>query len=128
MLNPYALLIQRHETSTVPHYIDMDKFSREHFDKTLLNMHQSGLLTVVYSKAYLHEPLRDDEYPDKELHFMQVVGIEEKLRTHVKETMEKLKKMNIWLLSGDSSNRVVPVAYRSGVLDPNDNCIQIDES
>ena len=38
-MSPYALLIQRHETSTIPHYIDMDKFSRENFDKTLLSMH-----------------------------------------------------------------------------------------
>jgi magnesium-transporting ATPase (P-type) len=76
----------------------------------------------------LHEPLREDEYPDKDLHFMQVVGVEEKLRTHVRETIEKLKKMNLWLLSGDSNNRVIPVAYRSGILDPNENSIHIDDT
>jgi magnesium-transporting ATPase (P-type) len=85
------------------------------------------LITFVYSKAYLHDPFREDEYPDKDLHFMQVVGVEEKLRAHVRETMDKLKKMNIWLLSGDSNNRVVPVAYKSGILDPSDNVIQFDD-
>jgi magnesium-transporting ATPase (P-type) len=101
----------------------MDKFSRENYDRTLSQMRYDGLITFVYSKAYLHDPLIEDEYPDKDLHFMQVVGVEEKLRPLVQETVDKMKKMNLWLLSGDSSSRVIPIAYKSGIIDPFDSII-----
>lgn len=45
----------REETNQLPVNIDVDKASREYWDKVFLKLHMSGMRSVIYSKVYLKE-------------------------------------------------------------------------
>lgn len=45
----------REETNSLPVYIDVDKGSREYWDKVFQKLHMCGMRSVIYSKVYLKE-------------------------------------------------------------------------
>ena len=53
------MLITREETISIPNYIEMDKYSRDNWDKLMFKMHSKGTRTIVYAKTYLSEADKD---------------------------------------------------------------------
>lgn len=49
------------------------------------------------------------------------MGLEEKLRKEAVDTIKYFKSCNMktWILSGDKFNRVLPIAYKTGITDKN---------
>lgn len=54
------MLIVREDSNGMPSNVDMDKTSREYWDKVLTRLHMSGMRTIVYSKVYLKDKDRND--------------------------------------------------------------------
>ncbi|CAD8127655.1 unnamed protein product [Paramecium sonneborni] len=144
-----SVLIVREEFNQIPSYIDIDKSSREYWDKVFVKLHMAGMRTVVYSKIYLRENEKTDfldRYQDikfsqdqneliqlfnnmeKDMQIMHVLGIKEKIRPDVKPLIQQMKQadLSLFLLSGDELNRVLPVAYKSKILSTTDQLIYID--
>ena len=55
-----CVLIVREELNQIPGYVDIDKNSREYWDRVFVKLHMAGMRTVVYSKVYLREEERNE--------------------------------------------------------------------
>lgn len=85
------IFIMREETNSLPVYIDVDKGSREYWDKVFQKLHMCGMRSVIYSKVYLKEKdasLFMSRYQgeegmnafnelSKDMQIIQVVGVKE---------------------------------------------------
>jgi P-type E1-E2 ATPase len=56
---------------------------------------------------------------EKNMVLVSVIGLEEKLRKNACETLQMITeaKLKPWILSGDRFNRVLPVAYKTRIID-----------
>lgn len=59
-----CVLIVREEHNQIPSYVDIDKNSREYWDRVFNKLHIAGMRTVVYSKIYLRDNEKN-EFLDK---------------------------------------------------------------
>ncbi|CAK69401.1 unnamed protein product (macronuclear) [Paramecium tetraurelia] len=144
-----SVLIVREEFNQIPAYVDIDKSSREYWDRIFLKLHMTGMRTVVYSKVYLRENEKAeflDRYQElkfsqsqndliqlfhdieKDMQIMHVLGIKEKIRPDAKVLIQQMRQadLSLFLLSGDDLNRVLPVAYKSKLLSTTDQLLYID--
>ncbi|CAD8192211.1 unnamed protein product [Paramecium pentaurelia] len=144
-----SVLIVREEFNQIPSYVDIDKSSREYWDRIFLKLHMAGMRTVVYSKIYLRENEKAnflDRYSgikfsqsqndliqlfhdiEKDMQIMHVLGIKEKIRPDAKILIQQMRQadLSLFLLSGDDLNRVLPVAYKSKLLSTTDQLLYID--
>ncbi|CAD8108619.1 unnamed protein product [Paramecium sonneborni] len=144
-----CVLIVREEFNQIPSYVDIDKNSREYWDRVFTKLHMAGMRTVVYSKIYLRENEKNeflDKYSqvrfqqseneiiqlfneiEKDMQIMQVLGIKEKIRPDAKLLIQQMKQadLSLFLLSGDEINKVLPVAYKSGLLLNTDQLLYLD--
>lgn len=94
-------------------------------------MYQSGCRPVLYFKHYLTDSQAEDfnnadlqkyyELVSVKLscnYYLKIIGVEEQLKEEVTSTIETLNANKIvsWIASGDTLERVLPVAYASKIL------------
>ena len=59
---------------------------------------------------------------------IEVAGIKESIRKDIKPTISSLRQadLSMFILSGDELSRVLPIAYKSGLLSQNDSVINFE--
>ncbi|CAD8169381.1 unnamed protein product [Paramecium pentaurelia] len=136
------VFIMREETNSLPVYIDVDKGSREYWDKVFQKLHMCGMRSVIYSKVYLKEKdasLFMSRYQgeeginafneiSKDMQIIQVVGVKEQMRKDTKPLINQMKQadLSLYLLSGDEISRVLPIAFKSKIVNHYDTLLYLD--
>lgn len=132
----------REETNSLPVYIDVDKGSREYWDKVFQKLHMCGMRSVMYSKVYLKEKdasLFMSRYQgeeginafneiSKDMQIIQVVGVKEQMRKDTKPLINQMKQadLSLYILSGDEISRVLPIAFKSKIVNHHDTLLYLD--
>ncbi|CAD8115930.1 unnamed protein product [Paramecium sonneborni] len=136
------VFIMREETNQLPVNIDVDKPNREYWDKVFQKLHMGGMRSVIYSKVYLKEQdasiflsrfqgelgMSAFQQISKDMQIVQVVGIKEQIRKDTKILINQMKaaELSLYLLSGDELSRVLPIAFKSKILNQYDTLLYLD--
>ncbi|CAK92348.1 unnamed protein product (macronuclear) [Paramecium tetraurelia] len=119
--------------------INMDKEDKDVWNGIINKIIQRGCRPVIYYKCnmdqngynlFVKNPLEEIKNKNNQLEVILIVGVQEKMKKQLKEIINYYHNadISIWIASGDTKNKVLPVAYKSNILKENIQVLTIESN
>ncbi|CAD8108584.1 unnamed protein product [Paramecium primaurelia] len=117
----------RDDSQEMSDQILMDKEERDKWDAMIYRIHQNGCRPVIFFKSFLDanqhtlflkNPIQELKSQPRAYELCLVIGIREKLRKSISVVIKNFlaADMIIWIASGDTLDKVLPIAYKTEIL------------
>ncbi|CAD8079778.1 unnamed protein product [Paramecium primaurelia] len=117
----------RDDSQEMSDQILMNKEEREKWDNMIYKLYMNGCRPVVFFKSFMDtiqysqfikNPLQELKTQPRAYELSLVIGIKEKLRKSIITVIKNFlaAEMIIWIASGDSLDKVLPIAYKTEIL------------
>ncbi|CAK67070.1 unnamed protein product (macronuclear) [Paramecium tetraurelia] len=119
--------------------INMDKEDKDVWNGIINKIIQRGCRPIIYYKynmdqnsynLFVKNPLEEIKNKQNQLEVVLIVGVQEKLKKQLKDIINYYQNadISIWIASGDTKNKVLPIAYKSSILKENIQILKIESN
>ncbi|CAD8105459.1 unnamed protein product [Paramecium primaurelia] len=119
--------------------INMDKEDKDVWNGIINKIIQRGCRPIIYYKynmdqnsynQFVKNPLEEIKNKNNQLEVILIVGVQEKIKRQLKEIINYYQNadISIWIASGDTKNKVLPIAYKSNILKENIQILKIESN
>ncbi|CAD8201256.1 unnamed protein product [Paramecium pentaurelia] len=119
--------------------INMDKEDKDVWNGIINKIIQRGCRPIIYYKYNMDQynynlfqknPQEEIKNKSNQLEVILIVGVQEKLKKQLKDILNYYHNadISIWIASGDTKNKVLPIAYKSNILKENIQILKIESN